>query len=355
MTTLATPYDYAADLLALCESAIAETSEGAIGRAYVSPGLPAIDCATIAVTTINLGEAPTAAQSALSTGHRHRLAAVNLLGFAVTLARDCVPVSDGRSARPPLPDDLSAAAAIVTEDVWAVWNAITEAMACGELFGGRCVELFMDGAAALATSGMTAGFVLQLRTAIGGIPRVCEPDPPEASFEDDFTVDGPLAAPYENVWQELTFDPGLDEPEVVGGVLVGADPESAPMLISGVEVDTFIVTIGPSVPTQFLMLLAPPGDLLACHSLTVFPTGANWDIGPTFSQLFVGAFAALSEGDRVRMRVRAGVCSLAVSYGGGAFDPVESAADPLGTSPLSPVIAITGAAGTLAAIVANSL
>lgn len=172
MSTLSTPYDYAEDLLDLCEVALAATAAGAIGRAYVSPGLPAIDCATLAVTTLNLGEAPTATGAALLPGHRHRIAAINLLGFAITIARDCVPVADGRSARPPLPADLSAAAAIVTTDVWAVWNAISEAMSEGNLFGGRCTELFMDGAAALATSGMTAGFVLQLRTAIGGIPRV---------------------------------------------------------------------------------------------------------------------------------------------------------------------------------------
>lgn len=170
MNDFTRPYDYAEALLEICSDALAETAAGAIDRAYVSPGLPSIDCATLAVTVLGLGEGFTSPGSPpLATGHRHIYGRLNLLGFAISIARDCVPTGDARNA--PSTDDLEAAALIVTSDVWTIWERIPQAMAEGSLFEGRCFELMMDNAGALATKGGTAGFQINLRAAIGGIPR----------------------------------------------------------------------------------------------------------------------------------------------------------------------------------------
>lgn len=167
-STNATLHEYAEDVLDVVAAALATTAGGAIDRAYVSPGLPAVDCEQVTVTAVGLSKDATApGNPPPATGHRHRLGSINLASFAVTIVRDCIPVAGPRGA-PPSTDALDDSALVVNEDVWAVWNALEHAKAAGELLGGACRELYLDNAAPLATSGQMAGWLISFRAAVDG-------------------------------------------------------------------------------------------------------------------------------------------------------------------------------------------
>lgn len=167
--TITTPYDFAVQLLQVCDAALATTQGGQISRSYVSPGLPSIDCETLAVTPTALTFDAAVKQGPLAGGRKVVRGRLNLLAFSITVARDCIPVTE--TAAGPLPASvvqLNSASAMICEDVWAIWEAIQTSAEADELFEGRCSVLYMDNAAALATSGMTAGWVISIRTQIDG-------------------------------------------------------------------------------------------------------------------------------------------------------------------------------------------
>ncbi len=165
--TIQTPFQYAEDLLALCLDAVTATAAGAIDRVYVSPGRPAYDCEQLTISLMSVGEAATVAPTSLSPGKRHVTGRVNLLGFLVTVLRDCVPILDGDRA--PEGDAIALSAAEVIEDVWAIWTYLYWAFRRGELLEGTCDSLFMDGARAVETEGTLAGFEIDFRVNIPGI------------------------------------------------------------------------------------------------------------------------------------------------------------------------------------------
>jgi len=166
-STIATQYAFAADLLSVCEAALVATTGGAIGRAYVSPGLPALDCELIAVTCTGL--MPKQSNS-MPAGRLARDPSVNMLAFAVTVTRDCQPVVANQYGGPNAPTvaQLQAAAQILSEDVWAIWNAIPAAARTGALFEGRCSFLYLDQAFALAEQGGIGGWQIDVHTQIDG-------------------------------------------------------------------------------------------------------------------------------------------------------------------------------------------
>lgn len=169
MSTVDEAYLFAQELLAVAQAGVTSAIGGAIGRAYVSPGIPAIDCETLCVTAVglnlNLSNAPAPGRR-LTVGGR-----INLLAFVITVARDCIPVtSDQAGFEAPTPAQNDAASQIILQDVWAIWNAIgAQARTPEGLFNGRCSLLYLDNAAALVTSGMTAGWTINLRTEIDGV------------------------------------------------------------------------------------------------------------------------------------------------------------------------------------------
>jgi hypothetical protein len=167
VSTLQTPTEYADQLLTLCAAAVADAVGGAIDRAYLSPGRPVIDCEQITVSLISLGDAPFATTSSVGGGKRHITGALNLLGFLITVARDCVPIVEDETL--PDPDEINAAAVEVQEDVWSIWTRIRQEQRDGELFGGLCDHLFYDGARALETEGGFAGWEIEFRAEIAGI------------------------------------------------------------------------------------------------------------------------------------------------------------------------------------------
>lgn len=172
-STIATPFTFAGDLLTVCSAALAATVGGTVPRAYVSPGLPALDCECVVVTPVGLAQAPTSpSDPGMAVARRLSRFYVNELGFSITIARDCMPVVANNYGGPNAPTvaQLESAAQVLTEDVWAVWNAIDAAFRTGDLFEGRCSFLYLDGAFALATSGAIGGWQIDLRTQIDGIP-----------------------------------------------------------------------------------------------------------------------------------------------------------------------------------------
>jgi hypothetical protein len=167
-STLSTPIEYASELLDAISDAIGDTVGGPIERRYVSPGRPVFDCEQLTITLAGIGEADTVVGSSLAIGKRHTTGRVNLLHFLVTIVRDCVPTLDDNGNVPSV-DEIEASADQVVQDVWAIWTYLYSAYRRGELLGGRCSELIMDGAVALETEGTFASFEVHFRVSIPGI------------------------------------------------------------------------------------------------------------------------------------------------------------------------------------------
>lgn len=161
--------DYAEELLALANAALATTDAGEIPRAFVAPAAPALDCCpqlTVHVQSILLeNTSPTSPVTA--PGHRLvTTGAVFLASLVVTVVR-CIPVSEGHS---PIPTAAAQQAAALTldTDLWAIWNAIATAKRAGTLFGGRCPALYLDPPSPQLAEGACAGWVIPIRAAIPG-------------------------------------------------------------------------------------------------------------------------------------------------------------------------------------------
>lgn len=166
-------YALAVELLTAAEAAIATTPGGAIDRAFISPGLPSLDCCP--QLTVHLGgpaEGDTAPLTTpLQAGHRtSQTALVNLIQFTITVVR-CAPT--GSDAQPlPSPVALQATAETTLADLWALWNELRAAHRAGTLFdadaGPGSRELFFDPAVPLDPQGGCAGWLVPLRVSFGG-------------------------------------------------------------------------------------------------------------------------------------------------------------------------------------------
>lgn len=176
-STLETPFDYAEDLLALCQTLLAETEDvtvednpgGEIDRAYVWFGRPPVDCEQVTVSWYGFGEAATAGVSALSAGRRHIHGRVNMLTFLITVVRDCVPILSTAEDGAPEIERAEASSRELIRDAWSLWSGIYRTMRDEELFGGRCSKLWMIRADPLEPMGELAGFELELATEIDGM------------------------------------------------------------------------------------------------------------------------------------------------------------------------------------------
>lgn len=158
---------YADELAAAAAAALTDTVGGAIERAGLTAGLPAFDCEQVTVAVISLGDAQQSTLSTLGAGRRHMSGAVNLIGFRITVVRDCIATINERGEFPTI-EEMRSDAERVHQDVWAIWTRIRRLMMAGELFGGRCSKLFFDGARATATEGGMAGWEIDFRANIPG-------------------------------------------------------------------------------------------------------------------------------------------------------------------------------------------
>lgn len=169
-STLSTPYDWAVELLGVVQAALPATEGGAISRAFVSAGLPALDCCPqLTVHTAGHGLLPTSTPGALTPGHRRVVGQVRYVRYIVTLVR-CAPVP-GAKGVPPSPTVQQAIAEILNQDAIAVIAAVDNAWRSSTLWGGLCREFYFDGATSLDPSGGCVGWLFNYRGSIEGVTQ----------------------------------------------------------------------------------------------------------------------------------------------------------------------------------------
>jgi hypothetical protein len=137
---------------------------GAPARAYVSPGLPALDCCDqLTVHAQQISDKPIS-PGGLQAGKKcaARLAEVALV---VTITR-CIPIM-GDSEDWPLPVVMDDAAAQLDADAWALWEYLYF-LVCSEALFSLCKEVFWDGLTALVPQGGCGGWVMNLRVTLDG-------------------------------------------------------------------------------------------------------------------------------------------------------------------------------------------
>lgn len=167
-STVTTLQEFATDLLAAAEDAVATTSGGAI-EGKITPGEPALDCCPwLSVHVASLGAELTAPSTpATAPGHRNRAPGMLMLASLIVTVARCNP-SPTSSGQTPTAAQLTAAALQVNEDLWAIWNEIYQRDAAGDLFNGSCPAMYLDPAVPLAPSGGCVGWTIQVRPAING-------------------------------------------------------------------------------------------------------------------------------------------------------------------------------------------
>lgn len=157
--------DLAQALLDAAAAAVATTSAGAAALTFLSPGLPALDrgCDIVTVWVSQLSQENTAPRS-VAGGQRLRLGWVNVASFSILTGR-CL--NYGARAIPS-PDALNAAAVKITEDGWALWNAIPQAVRDDGLFGGVCKDIRILPMQPLTPQGNVGGWTLTVQAEIPG-------------------------------------------------------------------------------------------------------------------------------------------------------------------------------------------
>lgn len=146
------------------------TLTGCPARAYVSPGLPAIDCDQLTVhlpsmfeAGTDLGEGP----PELSMAIRTRAQRVNIVTLRVMLAR-CLPKpSSGARIRWPSLDQLELAAKQHAADGWVLWNGLYRAAKEGQL-GRPCDAITFAAALPLDPQGGYGGWSLTVQMQLDG-------------------------------------------------------------------------------------------------------------------------------------------------------------------------------------------
>jgi hypothetical protein len=168
VSTIETLNDYALELLDATEAALDTTPSGAPDRAYVAPATPALDCCpelAVYVTQLSYDALSPSAPPGIDR-KRSKLGALILASMTARFVR-CVPTLTDPEAEPPSAAALTAAAAEVLRDGWAVWNVVTHRIAAGTLFDG-CVGVYIDPLEPVDDQGMCAGWLLNLRVGIQG-------------------------------------------------------------------------------------------------------------------------------------------------------------------------------------------
>jgi hypothetical protein len=161
-------YDFAADLLAVCEEALATTPGGVPDRSFITVAQPALDCPeqlTVHVVSLEIDQQITPNQGATG-GLRFQEGWRNLATFMATIVR-CTPQPNNFAAQPPSTTDLDLLAQKTSADLWAIWNSVAQRLSEGTLFEGCSVTSFRI-AVPQVESGTSAGWQFIVTTAING-------------------------------------------------------------------------------------------------------------------------------------------------------------------------------------------
>lgn len=162
-------YAMSDELLVRANAALATTPAGAIARALVSIGEPAFDCCPQLSVHWPLVDKDTGSPNAAPFDRMHRLrgGSLNLVTVALTSIR-CVP-GPREDGQPPSAALLSASAAEVFADGWAMWNVLQRDLKDGLLWEGfPCREITLGPMLPIAPQGNCAGIRLTLSTSLGG-------------------------------------------------------------------------------------------------------------------------------------------------------------------------------------------
>ncbi len=172
VSTSATVFEVAQELLDVSEAVLADTIGGPVALAYLSPGLPAIDyqCDQVAVYLAAMSEEATSPLAPIpASGHRGSWGWVNLVAFSIHASR-CIDT--GHTANngftPPTVANLLIDSRKVMEDGWALWNGIHGAIAEDGLFGGTCNDIKFVSMTPLVPQGGIAGWVLTVTAEMPG-------------------------------------------------------------------------------------------------------------------------------------------------------------------------------------------
>lgn len=168
LNTVDTLYQYSLEYLAAVEVALATTVGGVPDVSFVSPGLPAFDCPeqlTVHVATLQMEN--TSPQD-LGAGHRLPTRFLNMATLVAIIIR-CQPEPKGMTVLPSSAD-ISLAARVTQQDVWAIWNHLASRQRAGDLFEGSCMPFYFDPPAPQSPQGGSAGWAFQVRVEIGGYP-----------------------------------------------------------------------------------------------------------------------------------------------------------------------------------------
>jgi hypothetical protein len=161
--------DLSVGLLAAVADALAVTNAGAPSRQFVSPGTPAFDCCPfICVHPLTLGLADTQPLfPPLEPSLRPHRNSINLVALHAYTIR-CVPVPS-ENGDPPTVAALTAAGKAISQDGWAVWNHLKQAVRDGSLFPGVLTDVFFDGGVQLDPAGGCGGWLFTVRVQLDGI------------------------------------------------------------------------------------------------------------------------------------------------------------------------------------------
>ena len=171
VSTVDSVFEQAAELLTVCEVALATTSAGTPARTYVAPAEPPFDCCPfLSVHVPAMTEAPTASPpGGLAGADRGRTGSVILVTYMVLVVR-CAP--EFELERMPTPAEIEEVAQQVQQDGWAIWNELRRAIRCDEIFG-LCSEVYFDGGTSVIEQGLCVGWRFTIRAALPGIPGEC--------------------------------------------------------------------------------------------------------------------------------------------------------------------------------------
>lgn len=170
MSDVDTLYQYAQQYLAVVLEALALTDAGVPdGPAYVAPSIPSLDCpegVTVHVQTIQYtGTSPTTPPGAVDM----RAAWRNMIqATLVAQFWRCQPLPNGVTPNMPSAAEMNAAAKKADQDVWSVWNFVTNRIRQGVLFNGHCPPNGIDPPAPVLAQGGSAGWAFQVRPQIDG-------------------------------------------------------------------------------------------------------------------------------------------------------------------------------------------
>ncbi|HET9234986.1 MAG TPA: hypothetical protein VFP10_12670 [Candidatus Eisenbacteria bacterium] len=135
---------------------------GAPERSYITHALPAFDCCPqLTVHVASVTPSPTSPGTAIGTSARSAL--VTVVGLVATILR-CVQAGENIPTA-----TMTAEAAQINADGWALWNEILNAIRAGTLFQ-QCGEVFWDGLRPSPAQGGCAGWTLNLRVLLDGYP-----------------------------------------------------------------------------------------------------------------------------------------------------------------------------------------